>query len=126
MSLEGQHLWSHHTWDAEYIPPALDGKGYLDVVIPALPLMPGTFTLNTSIVDESLSHSYDQWVKAIHFDVVQGIPRESGGVMVMNSRWENLHPADVMDLATSAPGGGRQLASADGSTEKVTGEGTGR
>ena len=48
--------------------------------------------LNTSVVDESLSHSYDQWVKAIHFDVVQGIPRESGGVVVMNSRWENLHP----------------------------------
>ena len=126
MSLEGQHLWSHHTWDAEYIPPALDGKGYLDVVIPALPLMPGTFTLNTSVVDESLSHSYDQWVKAIHFDVVQGIPRESGGVMVMNSRWENLHPTGVMDLATSAPGGGRQLASADGGTDKGTGEGTGR
>jgi len=32
----------------------------------------------------------------------------------------------VMDLATSAPGGGRQLASADGGTDKGTGEGTGR
>jgi lipopolysaccharide transport system ATP-binding protein len=105
-SRDGQHLWSHHTWDAEYIPPALSGKGYVDVVIPALPLAPGSFTLNTSVVDESLTHSFDQWVKAVHFDVIQGIPRESGGLMVMNSHWQNMHPLGVIDPATSAPGGG--------------------
>lgn len=111
-ALDGQHLWSHHTWDAEYIPSALDGKGSIDVRIPALPLQPGTFTLNTSVVDESLSHSFDQWVKAVRFDVVQGIPRESGGVIVMHSTWENLQPPGLIDPATSAPGGGTPTAQA--------------
>ena len=106
LTLDGQHLWSHHTWDAQYIPPMLDGKGFVDLVIPALPLQPGTFTLHTSVVDESLMHSFDQWVKAIHFDVVQGVPRESGGLIVMHSRWENMQPVGVVDPATSAPGGG--------------------
>ena len=104
-ALDGQHLWSHHTWDAGYIPPALDGKGSIDVLIQALPLQPGTFSINTSVVDESLTHSFDQWSRAVTFDVVQGIPRESGGVLVMNSRWQNLQPPGVMDPATSAPGG---------------------
>ena len=57
------------------------------------------------MVDESLTHSFDQWSRAVTFDVVQGIPRESGGVLVMNSRWQNLQPPGVMDPATSAPGG---------------------
>ena len=111
-SVDGQHLWSHHTWDAEYIPPALDGKGYIDVVIPALPLLPGTFNINTSVVDESLSHSFDQWVKAVRFEVIQGPARESGGVVAMSSKWQNLHPLGVMDLEKSAPGGGPQGSAA--------------
>jgi hypothetical protein len=45
-------------------------------------------------------------VKAVHFDVIQGIPRESGGLLVMNSHWQNMHPLGVIDPATSAPGGG--------------------
>ncbi len=105
-SLDGTHVWSHHTWDAEYIPTALNGTGSIDVVVPALPLQPGTFNINTSVVDESLTHSFDQWIKAIIFDVVQGTPRESGGVIVMNSRWQNLQPPGALDPATSAPGGG--------------------
>ena len=104
-TVDGQHLWSHHTWDAEYIPSSVKGAGSVDVVIPRLPLAPGTFTINSSVVDESLSHSFDQWVKAIHFDVIQGEPRESGGVIVMNSHWQNLKPDGLIDPAKSAPGG---------------------
>jgi len=91
-SVDGVHVWSHHTWDAQYIPAAVDGKGSVDVRIPALPLQPGAFNLNTSVVDDSLSHNFDQWVKAVTFDVVVGIPRESGGLTTMNSHWENLQP----------------------------------
>ncbi|MBM9467708.1 ABC transporter ATP-binding protein [Nakamurella sp. YIM 132084] len=105
-SRDGQHLWSHHTWDAQYIPSAVSGSGSIDVAVPALPLQPGSFTVNTSVVDEELAHSYDQWVKAVQFDVVPGgTPRESGGVLVMQSTWRNLLPTGLVDPATSAPGG---------------------
>ncbi len=110
-SMEGQHLWSHHAWDAQYIPLSLDGEGSIDVVIPALPLQPGAFTINSSVVDESLSHSFDQWSKAVTFDVAPGEPRESGGLVVMNSSWQNLQPQTELvhpqpaQLAAGRPGG---------------------
>ena len=59
-------------------------------------LQPGAFVLNTSVVDDQLAHSYDQWVKAARFDVVPGTPRESGGVLVMGSRWGNLRTAPAV------------------------------
>jgi len=97
-SLEGVHIWSHHTWDAEYIPQLLQGEGQIEVRIPALPLQPGTFDVNSSIVDSDLAHSFDQWAKAVRFDVVLGTPRESGGLVAMHSRWGNLQPPTRMDL----------------------------
>ena len=97
-SLEGVHIWSHHTWDAEYIPQSLQGAGTIDVRIPAIPLQPGTFDVNSSIVDDGLAHSFDQWAKAVRFDVVHGNPRESGGLVAMHSRWGNLQPPTPMDL----------------------------
>ena len=107
-ALEGPHVWSHHTVDAGFVPDQLTGYGSLDVEIPALPLQPGAYVLNTSVVDEQLAHSYDQWVKAVRFDVVPGTPRESGGVLVMNSRWGNLRtdlPApDPIETVDSAIG----------------------
>jgi len=97
-SLEGVHVWSHHTWDAEYIPESLLGQGSIDVRIPAIPLQPGTFDVNSSIVDDGLAHSFDQWAKAVRFDVTLGFPRESGGLVAMHSSWGNLQPPTSMDL----------------------------
>jgi len=98
-SLDGMHVWAHHTWDAEFIPAELRGAGTIDVSIPALALQPGTFDLNTSIVDDALAHSYDQWVKAVRFDVLHGRPRESGGLVTLGSRWNNLRPPTAMSIA---------------------------
>lgn len=98
-SIEGVHVWSHHTWDAEYIPAQLRGSGSVDVRIPALRLQPGTFDLNTSVVDDELSHSFDQWVKAVRFAVVPGSPRESGGLVVMGSTWGNLQPPSPLAIS---------------------------
>ncbi|GGM01525.1 ABC transporter ATP-binding protein [Nakamurella endophytica] len=106
-SIEGIHLWSHHTLDAGYLPEWLDGSGSLDVRIPALPLQPGSFDVNTSVVDESLSHSYDQWARGVRFDVLPGRPRESGGLLVMHSRWENLQPPTAMAAPDPDAGLGR-------------------
>lgn len=115
-TLEGIHVWAHHTRDAEYIPTELRGNGTVDVVIPALPLQPGTFDFNTSVVDEGLTHSFDQWVRCARIDVLHGKPRESGGIVTLSSRWGNLTPPVEMaalpsDMATSE---GRPPAERDG------------
>ncbi len=97
-TLDGVHVWSHHTWDAEYIPAQLRGSGSVDVRLDTVRLQPGTFDLNTSVVDDELGHSYDQWVKALRFDMVMGTPRESGGLVVMGSRWGNMQPPTPMAI----------------------------
>jgi lipopolysaccharide transport system ATP-binding protein len=99
-TIEGVHVWSHHTLDAGFVPGKLSGHGSIDVQIPSLPLQPGAFDINTSVVDETLSHSYDQWARGVRFDVLMGKPRESGGLVVMNSAWTNLQPPTVMALDT--------------------------
>ncbi|WP_298460437.1 ABC transporter ATP-binding protein [uncultured Cellulomonas sp.] len=91
-TLEGTHLWSHHTRDAGFVPARLQGSGSVDLVVPALPLQPGVFELNTSVVDEQITHDYDQHRRAARFEVMVGAPRESGGPIVLGSRWENFSP----------------------------------
>lgn len=107
-ALDGKHLWSHHTLDAQYVPSVLSGEGTIDLEIPALPLQPGIYDLNTSVVNNSITHEYDQRKQAARFDVGLGRPRESGGPIVMGSRWGNLQPPTEMSLdrdsgSTAAP-----------------------
>ncbi len=97
-TVEGLHVWSHHTLDARFLPAKLSGGGSIDIQIPAIPLQPGAFDVNTSVVDESLSHSYDQWARGARFNVHVGKPRESGGLVAMNSSWTNLQPPTEMAL----------------------------
>ncbi len=97
-TIEGQHVWSHHTQDARFVPARLMGEGSIDIAIPAIPLQPGAFDINTSVVDESLSHSYDQWARGVRLDVMVGKPRESGGLVVMHSSWTNLQPPTAMAI----------------------------
>lgn len=121
-SLDGVHVWSHHTWDAGYIPDALEGKGSIDLHIPAIPLQPGTFYFNSSVVDESISHEYDQWAKAITFDVVVGTPRESGGLTTMNSRWGNLQPPQLLVGHSQLSRGSWSQSDTDSTIDRSTGD----
>ena len=95
-TVEGQHVWSHHTKDAGFVPTRLSGEGSIDIQIPSIPLQPGAFDINTSVVDDTLSHSFDQWGRGCRFDVLVGKPRESGGLVVMHSTWTNLQPPTAM------------------------------
>ncbi|WP_395726230.1 ABC transporter ATP-binding protein [Nakamurella sp.] len=106
---DGVLAWTHHASDARFVPDELSGSGSVDVHIPAMPLQPGSFDLHSSVVDESLSHSYDQYMRAIRFDVAVGVPRESGGLVSMNSRWENLTPPTRMKWFVDASGPGEPL-----------------
>jgi len=88
--LDGAYLWAHHSRDGDYVPDAVDGSGYVDLVIPRLMLQPGTFTLSASIVDSALLHQYDFRKRFLRFDVERGDVRESGGYLALDSRWGNL------------------------------------
>jgi lipopolysaccharide transport system ATP-binding protein len=84
-------IWGHNTMQFDWEPPALrEGAGSIDVVIPSIPLRPGTFRLGAGINADRNSRTLDALPRAITFSVATGTPFESVGVTVMHSRFANL------------------------------------
>jgi ABC-type polysaccharide/polyol phosphate transport system ATPase subunit len=86
-TLEGHYLWAHHSRDGEAVPEAIDGSGYVDLVIDRLMLQPGTFDLSASLNAYDCQHVFDYRRRTLRFDVETGRPRESGGPVALGGRW---------------------------------------
>lgn len=86
-TLEGVYVWAFHSRDGGLEIDAVSGKGFVDCVIPALPLQAGTFDVVASAVDWTTQHTYDLRRKVVRFDVEAGTPRESGGIVAMGATW---------------------------------------
>ncbi|AZI58526.1 ABC transporter ATP-binding protein [Nakamurella antarctica] len=90
---DGVYVWAHNTIDADHPVASLQGIGSIDLMIPALPLQPGTFDLTASIVNQN-SHVFDLVRNCVRFHVDFGDPRESGGIVTFNGSWQDpvTHP----------------------------------
>jgi len=64
----------------------------VDLVVPSLPLQSGTFDVIASIVDYSTTHVFDFQRYCYRFDVLDGRPRESGGIVAFGGRWLDVVP----------------------------------
>ena len=89
-TLEGVYAWAHHSRDGEFVPDRISGTGSVDLTIPRLALQGGTYDLNASIVDYTCTHTFDFLRGCGRFDVLDGTPRESGGIAVLGGTWGNL------------------------------------
>ena len=89
-TIDGAHVWSHHTKDGSWSAKSIQGCGTVDYKVPKLMLQPGTYELHASIADDSTTHLYDYVRGVRRFDVDHGQPRESGGVLAMGGRFGNL------------------------------------
>ena len=88
-NLDGVYVWAHNTEDAGTEIRTLTGSGAVELVIPALPLQPGTFELTAAITNTS-SHLFHVLRHVVRFHVDVGNPRESGGVVTFSGRWKQL------------------------------------
>ena len=70
-TLQGVPLWSTNTRHHRHTINVLDGPASVDVAIPSLTLMEGTYCLTTALTDYTEAHDYDHWERRIHFDVRQ-------------------------------------------------------
>ena len=86
-TLDGTHVTGPNTRDAEFVPDRLEGRGYVDLVIDRLYLLPGTYDISASLYDYACLHPFDFRHKVLRFDVDAGQPHESYGVMTLNGRW---------------------------------------
>jgi ABC-type polysaccharide/polyol phosphate transport system ATPase subunit len=86
-TVDGVYLWAHNSRDGDMVPDSIEGRGYVDLSIPSLPLRPGVYDLTTSVVAYDCAHVYDRRKRLLRFDVTNGHPRESGGHVVFGGAW---------------------------------------
>lgn len=89
-TIQGVYAWAHHSRDGEFVPDRITGTGSVDLTVPRLALQGGTYDLNASIVDYTTTHVFDFLRGCGRFDVLDGTPRESGGIAVLGGTWGNL------------------------------------
>jgi ABC-type polysaccharide/polyol phosphate transport system ATPase subunit len=86
-SLGGTTLTSPCTRDVGLIPEKIDGNGFVEILLPNIALMPGTFDLHTSITDFNRQHVYDNLHVARRFDVMSGKVNETGSLVTLAPQW---------------------------------------
>ena len=91
---DGVEVWSQHTVDAQEPFPDLDGPGELTYHIPRLVLLPGAYDLSVSIIDRSLTYTYDfhRYCYPFHVAADSDAARETSGLVRLGGSWQ-LTPA---------------------------------
>lgn len=80
--LHGTIIWGTNTKFHGFQIPQLSEHGHIDLAIPNLPLLAGTYDLSIAISDESEVHQYDHWERARRFTVIQGRNLDQGLVNI--------------------------------------------
>jgi ABC-type polysaccharide/polyol phosphate transport system ATPase subunit len=63
------------------------GDGWIDFVIPSLPLLEGVYDLSVAITDRTEQHQIDRWQHALRFNVARGDVVEDG-IATLGGHWE--------------------------------------
>jgi ABC-2 type transport system ATP-binding protein len=84
--LHGARVFGATTRKRGVIIPEVIGEGYVDLVIPNLPLLEGIYDVSVSLTNASEIHIYDHWEKRSRFAVSQrGV--FDGGLVTIDSHW---------------------------------------
>jgi ABC-type polysaccharide/polyol phosphate transport system ATPase subunit len=85
--LHGAIVWGATTRKRGVVVEQIVGPGHVDLVIPNLPLLEGTYDISVALSNFSEVHIYDHWEKKVRFDVAQHGVFDQGFVTV-DSHWE--------------------------------------
>jgi lipopolysaccharide transport system ATP-binding protein len=86
---DGWHINGPNTRFADCPIAEIDGEGYVDYRIDALPLLEGVYQLSVSIYDYELRHPYDSYEKCLTFVVRNQTVKEEFGCVYFPARWEH-------------------------------------
>ena len=87
-SLDGVEVTGPNTRDVDLVPDKIDGTGVVDLAVPRLLLLPGTYELSGAVYDYSRTHPYDHRHRMHRFDVEVGSPREEHGFTSLGGSWQ--------------------------------------
>jgi ABC-type polysaccharide/polyol phosphate transport system ATPase subunit len=87
-TLEGVHVTGPNTRAAGCEIADINGPGTVDLHVPRLMLLPGTYDVTAALTDWSALHVIDFRHKSLRFDVDPGVPHEThGGVVSLGGDW---------------------------------------
>lgn len=86
-TLMGQQVTGPNMKDAGLSVDVRRGRGTVELKIPRLMLLAGTYDVTSAAVDLSLAHTYDHVKGALRFDVLAGEPSERFGVVSLGGAW---------------------------------------
>ena len=66
---------------------SVEGRGHVDYVFEALPLLNGTYDLTVAVYNRSVTAPYDHWHKAGRFMVHDKFMRQRDGLMLVPGHW---------------------------------------
>jgi lipopolysaccharide transport system ATP-binding protein len=66
---------------------SVEGRGHVDYVLEALPLLAGTYDLTVAAYNRSVTAPYDHWHKAGRFVVRDKFMRQRDGLVLLPGRW---------------------------------------
>jgi ABC-2 type transport system ATP-binding protein len=85
--LHGMNVWGTNTKRKGTRIPRLEGKGFVDLDIPQLRLLEGTYDLTIALSDTAEINAFDHWEKRVRFDVHQ-IGTFDEGVAALDGAWK--------------------------------------
>jgi hypothetical protein len=62
--------------------------GFVDLVIPRVPMLAGTFQISVDLSDSSELYTYDHWGQCFTFDVLQDIVQDEG-LVTIDATWSS-------------------------------------
>jgi ABC-type polysaccharide/polyol phosphate transport system ATPase subunit len=77
-TVHGHLVWGTSTKLARKTVGRIDGRGHLDLVFDAMPLLDGVYDLSVSVTDGSETHVYDHWERRVRFEVRQFGTNDAG------------------------------------------------
>ena len=85
--LLGPVIWGTNTRRRGEFIESISGPGHVDINIPELPLLEGTYDLTVALSDHTELLAFDHWERRIRFDVHQHDVFDEGFVTI-NSKWD--------------------------------------
>jgi ABC-2 type transport system ATP-binding protein len=86
-TLNGMVVSGPTTRETDDVPEKIDGRGCVDLVLPELRILPGTYDVSASLTDYTVSHPYDIRRHILRVDVEADGPVTPSGVAGLGGHW---------------------------------------
>lgn len=100
---DGEHITGPNTALSNFDIPAIQGQGYVDYVVDALPLMHGRYEFTAAIYDFRSIHPYHHWHRSFAFNVALDKQPPIEGRVSIPCRWRHVQTSEEISTTLSEP-----------------------